>query len=248
MTIKALKSNINSKHKQYDYDWEVYFQSANRDFASTLVLWYAGFANNTATWLMMHTIEKYLKCYLIYTKQNSNCQVKKFNHNLAKLTQEFKKTCNARFSDDIINQKLDIFLDDLDTIKDNVRYGETSIYTSGEGLYLFIIFCSFIRYLMLKRQNYQETFYGLLGLIKIPDYTNGKDSSIGFRIISKMLHLCLEHGMVTNNSGSFANNYFFGIQTHPRNFAYLHNNCAECPICSKKPCNQQTLSSFYRGI
>jgi hypothetical protein len=243
------ESTSHSFPVQRNDEENILFNSANADFASALVLWYTGFENNTATWLMMHTVEKYLKVYLMIRGKSKEELKNGFKHDIIKLKNEFDKINGTSFVDVELNRKIESFVAQLSKIKDDVRYGEANVFTSGEGLFLFVVLCSDLRYLILGKTEYSKhQAYGLMGLVNIPDHTAGQDISVGYRIVMKVLHLCLEHGISTDISGAFVPYMSFGLKSYPRNFAYLTHDNTKCPICSKSTYTYDELSHFYRDL
>ncbi|MCK5535531.1 MAG: hypothetical protein KAI79_01825 [Bacteroidales bacterium] len=222
--------------------WESLLDTANNDFVSVLVLWYTGVApGSTYAWMLPHTLEKYLKAYLLKSKNITPKELKKLNHNLTKIWEKYKSVSNSTTRKPKLNEAFDEIIKTLDTIKTSIRYTGYLDYSSSSLLYFYIVLCSFIRYLLVGKKEYRESLYGLNGFQFYPT----KDE-YAKKIVYKILHITLEHAGAVTNMG-FVNQMSLD-ELSISNTAILQKD-EECPICQgKSPASQKAMMTYYRNI
>ena len=162
MTIKYGGRNTQLK----DETWEILLASANNDFISVLILWYSGvIPKSTYGWMLPHTLEKYLKSYLLKNNVPKK-EIKDLRHSLADIWQRYKNISNTSTSKPKLNEAFDQIIQDLSTMDNaNFRYSGCVDYSSDQLLYFYIVLSSFIRYLLIGKIKYRLTLY--LSLIHI---------------------------------------------------------------------------------
>lgn len=233
-----------------DETWESLLLTADNDFISVLVLWYSGIGiGSTYAWMLPHTIEKYLKSYLLKFNFITNPELKKFGkngHSLDELWGKYKLVSSCTTSKPNLNQGFEDLIVDLSTITTKLRYSGYIEFSSDKLLYFFIVLSSLIRYLIIGKQKYRETLYGLEE--DYFDLMNYQPMSYGYgkMIVHKMLHLTLEHGCSFTNMGSINSWDFEGLSiSNTAKFEVMKN----CPICEKqRNIDQLKLIKFYRDI
>ena len=180
--------------------------TANQDFISVLILWYAGImVGSTYAWMFPHTLEKYLKAYLLTAGIVDNKSMRtvagKDGHDIELLWAKWKEVSGTSTSKPLLNTAFDELVSDLATIKTKMRYAGFIEYSSPSMLYYYIVLCSFLRYLILGKEKYRASFYGLNDSYFL--LMNHHPMSIGYGklIVQKMLHLTLEHAGAFTNMG-----------------------------------------------
>jgi DNA-directed RNA polymerase subunit L len=185
--------------------WETLLNAANNDFVSVLVLWYVGIVPaSTYAWMFPHTLEKYLKAYLLRTKSVTSAQLKSFGksgHSLRDIWEKYKSICTSTTTKPKLNAAFDDIIADLDTISTQVRYSGHLDLSSDGLLYFYIVLCSLLRYLLIGKQEYRSSLYGLKGCYFLPMNHSPVMAGYGETIVTKMLHLSLEHGASFTNMG-----------------------------------------------
>lgn len=104
------------KKQPFPSTWEQLLLLADGDFVSFILLSHAGKTESTALWLAAHSIEKYLKSWLL--KNDSSFDPRRFNHRLVDLWEAARE----RFSDNRIFQasRFDAFIRELNLDNDMV--------------------------------------------------------------------------------------------------------------------------------
>lgn len=229
--------------------WEGLLMAANLDFVSVLVLRYTGVApGSTYCWMLAHSLEKYLKSYLLkcgHTKPSDLRKYGKNGHGIDELWREFKSKCNTTTSKPDLNSAFDKIIEDISTITVQMRYGQFLSQSSDSLLYFYTCLCSFLRYLIIGKQKYRSTLYGLDDAHFLP--MNYSPMSYGYSriIVEKMLHIIHEHAGTFTNLG-FVNQMSFR-ELSISNTAIMQT-LPDCPICKKLPTDQISMILFYREL
>ncbi len=207
---------------------------ADIDFISILVLWDAGVQpGSTYGWLFAHSIEKYLKAYLLKQDKDIND-----GHKINNLWEKFKKINTEITGKPEFNKQLDVLIERLTPYSHpKFRYSQYIEFLDDKLSYSYIVFCSLIRYLIIGKKNYRENFYGLKH--RMPVYK--KES------IEKMLHLSLEHGVGFTFLG-FMNTMNFKELSISNTSLLKKGKRKDCPFCNKKSISQKEALKFYRNI
>jgi len=229
--------------------WESLLFTANVDFVSALNLWYNGIApGSTYIWMLPHSLEKYLKSYLV---KHGKCNVEdlrklgKSGHELKVIWDEFKQHCPCKTAKTKLNQAFDDIIDDLDSITPRLRYSGCIGFSSDQLLYFYIVLSSYIRYLLVGKVAYRKSLYGLDEGCFLPMNNVPMMEGYGKTIIRKMLHISLEHAGMFTNLG-FVNNVDFK-ELSISNTAILEKH-PDCPICGNGNVDQVSLIKYYRGL
>ncbi|MCK5678338.1 MAG: hypothetical protein KAH72_07690 [Flavobacteriaceae bacterium] len=222
--------------------WESLLDTANNDFVSVLVLWYTGVApGSTYAWMLPHTLEKYLKAYLLQSTIITPKRLRKLGHNLTKIWEETKIKSKISTRKPKLNKAFDDIIKSLDTIKIDIRYTGYLDFTSSNLLYFYIVLCSTIRYLLIGKKEYRKSLYGLNGFQFYPT----KDE-YAKNIVHKILHITLEHAGAVTNMG-FINQMSLDELSISNTAIFKKDN--ECPICqSNSPVSQKNMMKYYRNI
>ena len=230
--------------------FESLVHSANKDFIGFLVLWYCGIIGETATWISMHTIEKYLKSYLL--KNNPALDVEKYKHNITKLWKKYKEI-NPE-SEILRFSQVDDFVNDIATIDMDVRYGQCDLCSAPQYLYQFVILGSYLRYEILGKEKYESFYYGLSNL-GIPMLYIENQQSIAERIVKKIMHIVLEHGLSITNSGNFVDNKKVMKLDFPPKIIAKKIAEAGCLVCdslakgqNRVQFDQRIFTEYYRNL
>lgn len=244
MKYGGLKSEIK------DQTWESLLLTANNDFVNVLILWYSGSAiGSTYAWMFSHTLEKYLKSYLLKSGLRTPKDIRKYKesgHDLKEIWLDYKSLANTTTSKLKLNEAFDQIIDDISTIKTKLRYSGFIEYSSDSFLYFYIVLCSFLRYLIVGKSKYRSTFYGLEDIHFLPMNNSPMSDGYGKIIVSKMLHLCLEHACSFTNLG-FVNS--MGIKDYSISNTAIFRKDPNCPICDQKlNIDTLTLVKYYRDI
>jgi len=228
---------------------ESLLSTANIDFVSVLVLWYTGVApGSTYAWMLPHTLEKYLKAYLLKYNHVTNQELRKFGgtgHSLKKIWAKYKEVATSTTSKPKLNESFDQLVDDLDTISPNVRYTGYLDFSSCSLLYFYIVLCSLLRHLLIGKAAYRSSLYGLDGFVFLPMANMGDETAYAETIVSKVLHITLEHAGAFTNMG-FVNQMDFS-ELSISNTAILQQD-PNCPICKGIVTDQATMIKYYRNI
>lgn len=143
--------------------WESLLTTANNDFVSVLILWYTGVApGGTYIWMLPHTLEKYLKAYLLKFNFIDRKELTKFGqngHGLKDVWIKYKENSNTTTTKPEINIAFEEIINDLSTIETKIRYTGFIHLSSDWLLYFYIVLCSFLRYLIIWKNKYRTTFY-----------------------------------------------------------------------------------------
>ena len=231
--------------------WESLLWTADNDFISVLILWYSGtLIGSTYAWMLPHTLEKYLKSYMVNSgKRTIKEFAKKYKesgHDLNEIWTDYKSITNATTSKEKLNIAFDQIINDLATIKTKLRYSGFIEYSSDSLIYFYIVLCSYLRYLIIGNTKYRSTLYGLDDMHFLP--MNYAPMSQGYSklIVRKMLHLSLEHGFTFTNMG-FVNSMTFDEYSISNTAIFEKIN--DCPVCNhSKKLDQVNLIKFYRDI
>jgi len=238
---------INSEIR--DETWESLLQTANNDFVSVLILWYAGVApGSTYAWMFPHTLEKYLKCFLLKTGSVQAAELRKFGksgHELKKIWEKYKSVSSTKTSKPKLNKAFDEIVDDLDTITPKLRYSGYINFSSDKMLYFYIVLCCFLRYLIIGKQQYRSSLYGLNDHLFFLMNYHPMSHGYGKQIVNKMLHIALEHAGCFTNMG-FVNQMNFK-ELSISNTA-IFQKLPDCPICNGTSIDQLSFIKFYRSI
>ncbi len=230
--------------------WESLLVTANNDFISVLILWYTGVSlGSTYAWMLPHTLEKYLKSYLLKFGYVNNNELKKFGnsgHALKEIWEKYKSITNSTTCKPKLNEAFDHIIDDLSTIDTNLRYSGFVDSSSDSLLYFYITLCSLLRYLIIGKTTYRSTFYGLNNIPLTPMNYVPMSKSYAEIIVHKMLHLSLEHGLAFTNMGSINQMEFNELSIS--NTAKMEI-ISDCPICNRdSDLSHLKLIQFYRNI
>ncbi len=232
-----------------DETWESLLTTANNDFVSVLVLWYSGVGlGSTYAWMLPHTLEKYLKAYLLKSGSITNADLRKFGktgHGLKEIWEKYKSISTSTTTKPKLNQSFDEIIDDLDTITPKLRYSGFISFSSDSLLYFYIVLCCLLRYLIVGKTKYRSSFYGLGDHYFLPMNYHPMSDAYGKIIVHKMLHLTLEHAGCFTNMG-FVNQMDFD-ELSISNTA-IFEKLPDCPICNRSKIDQLTLIKFYRDI
>jgi hypothetical protein len=230
--------------------WESLLTTADNDFVSVLILWYAGIApGSTYAWMLPHTVEKYLKAYLLKLEVIKSSDLKHFGkdgHALIEIWNKYKTIATTTTSKPKLNNAFDELINDLSTIKPGLRYSGFVEYSSDTLLYFYIVLCSLLRYLNVGKQKYRSTFYGLNDVHFL--LMNYHPMSLGYGriIVKKMLHLSLEHGCAFTNMGSVNS---MGLDEYSITNIAIFEKLPDCPICNESSnIDQPTMVKFYRAV
>jgi hypothetical protein len=230
--------------------WESLLLSSNSDFISVLLLWYNGiFPCSTYAWMFSHSIEKYLKSYLLknnfITHKELN-RIGKNGHGIIEIWDKFKCSTSTTTSKPKLNIAFDELIIELATIEPRIRYTGPIEYSSENLLYFYIVLCSYIRYLIIGKEKYRSSFYGLENYYFLHMNYNPMSIGYGKQIIEKMLHLSLEHASAFTNMG-FIN--ALPIDEYSISNTALFFKDQDCPICNNnKKINQEIVIKYYRDI
>jgi hypothetical protein len=238
------------KNKLNLVTWESLLTTANNDFISVLILWYSGVGiGSTYAWMLPHTLEKYLKSYLLISGNSAVQDIKKFGeggHSLEQIWNKYKTISTSTTSKPKLNQAFDEIIKDLSTIKTQLRYTGFVDYSSDSLLYFYIVLCSLLRYLIIGKTKYRSTFYGLNDSHFLLMNYDPMSQGYGKKIVNKMLHLSLEHACSFTNMGSINQMPFSDYSIS--NTAILQKD-TDCPLCNGSPeLNYLDIIKFYRDI
>lgn len=230
--------------------WESLLNTANNDFVSVIVLWYTGVApGSTYAWMFPHTLEKYLKAYLLKTKSVTEKELKKFGksgHGLQAIWDKYKEVSNCTTRKPKLNVAFDEIVRDLDTINPSLRYTGYIDFSSCSMLYFYIVLCSLVRYLLIGKTKYRDSLYGLTGFHFLPMAHETASDGYAKTIVRKVLHITLEHAGAFTNMG-FVNQMDFN-ELSISNTAIMQRD-DECPICKGViPLDQPKIIKYYRNI
>ena len=198
--------------------------------------------------MLPHTLEKYLKAYLLKDDHITTEELRKFGqsgHSLSDIWAKYKEVSNTTTSKPKLNEAFDELISDLNTIKPNLRYTGYLDYTSCSMLYFFIVLCSLLRYLLIGKKPYRESLYGLEGFVFLSMAHPNGPNAYAKTIVSKVLHVTLEHAGAFTNMG-FVNQMFFN-ELSISNTAILQRDPA-CPICNGDTTSQANMVLYYRDI
>lgn len=239
---------LNSKSKQET--WESLLLTANNDFISVLILWYSGVApGSTYAWMLPHTLEKYLKAFLLKSGNVTNAELRKFGktgHGLTELWTKYKSISNSTTSKPKLNLAFDELIADFTSIDTGIRYSGFVEYSSEKLLYFYIVLCSLLRYLIVGETIYRTTFYGIDDIHFMPMNYSPMSQGYGKQIVQKMLHLSLEHGAAFTNLGSINQMTF---EEYSISNTAIFEKITDCPICNKlENIDHLTLIKYYRDI
>ncbi len=229
--------------------WESLLNTADHDFISALVLWYGGISpGSTYAWMLPHAIEKYLKSYLLKYHHVKKQDLKKFGkngHELKDIWSKYKSVTVTTTSKPKLNAVFDEIINDLDTIKPGLRYSGYIEFSSDKLLYYFIVLSCLLRYLIIGKEKYRSTLYGLDDQHFLPMNHNPMREGYGKTIIHKMLHISLEHAGSFTNMG-FVNQMDFN-ELSISNTA-IFDKLSNCPICNNSSTDTLSMIDFYRTL
>jgi len=224
--------------------------TANNDFVCVLILWYSGvMIGSTYAWMLPHTLEKYLKSYLlkvgVVDKKTLRSVAGKDGHDIEMLWTKWKEVSGISTAKPKLNAAFDEIVAEMATIKTQMRYSGYIEYSSQSLLYYYIVLCSFIRYCIIGKKAYRESLYGLDESRFL--LMNYHPMSHGYAriIVQKMLHLALEHAYAFTNMG-FVNSMNFDEESISN--TAIFQKLSDCPICNKSPQELLTMINFYRDI
>ncbi|HNY25504.1 MAG TPA: hypothetical protein PKJ33_03085 [Alphaproteobacteria bacterium] len=240
-----------------EQSWQSLLDNANNDFINILLLWYCGInMQSTYIWMFAHSIEKYLKSFLSKPSPFTNkplmsdkelIKISENGHSIKDLWKKYKEfTSNSTLTKPELNKAFDDIIEDISSIKIGVRYSYASGYSSDTFLYFYVVLCSFLRYRIIGKQKYRSSLYGLDDIQHFyPMNYNPMSEGYGKIIITKMLHIILEHAGCFTNMGSVNSVDFEKLSIS--NTA-MFGKLKDCPICNKEPIDHEKLIRFYRDI
>lgn len=235
--------------KLNDESWESLLSTANNDFVSVLVLWYTGITPaSTYAWMLPHTLEKYLKSFLLKNKYLTNSELRNFGksgHGLKEIWGKFRSVCSTTTSKPKLNDSFDKIIDDLDSIVPKLRYSGSLDLSSDRLLYFYVTLSSFIRYLLIGKQKYRSSMYGLDGENFLPMNFDPMSLGYGEIIVRKMLHISLEHAGALTNLG-FVNQMPFDDFSISN--TAIFEKMEDCPICNGGDVSALSMVKFYRKL
>lgn len=245
-----MKYGGNNNANRAETTWESLLVTANNDFVSVLVLWYTGVApGSTYAWMFPHTLEKYLKAYLLKTKSVTEHELKQFGksgHGLQEIWDKYKEISNSTTLKPKLNDAFDEIVKNLDTINPSLRYTGYLDYSSCSMFYFYIVLCSLIRYRLIGKSKYRDSLYGLTGFHFIQMAHQTPSCGYAKTIVRKVLHITLEHAGAFTNMGSV--NQMDSNELSISNTAIMQKD-DECPICRGMTLlDQSTMIKYYRNI
>lgn len=244
MERKIYFGGVERKYKEET--WVNFYKTANSDFICILILWYNNvIPGSTFGWMFSHSLEKYLKCYFLKTGKKNTKEIKKFNHNLPVLWSLFKEDTSYYEFDNNLKPYLDNLISDLSTVKTNLRYDGIFDRSSGRLLYYFVLICNFIRFKIVGKTEYVNSFYGLDIIDFCPMNYEQTCIPYGEIVVHKMLHLILEHHFLISNMG------FLDLQNEGLQIQELSTkeNFIGCPLCyNDNKVDKSELIRFYRNL
>ncbi|MBN1783754.1 MAG: hypothetical protein JW812_02175 [Alphaproteobacteria bacterium] len=236
--------------------WQSLLSNANSDFISMLLLWYSGInMRSTYFWMFSHTIEKYLKSYLlkphplhketlISTKELKSIREK--GHSIGDLWNKYKEaTRNTSTTKPKLNEAFDQIIKDISTIKTKTRYSSASGSSSDGFLYFYIVLCSLLRHRIIGKTEYRKSLYGLEDSCFYPMIYSPTSEGYGKIIVKKMLHVILEHAGSFTNLGSVNN---MNLEEYSISNTAIGEKLKDCPICKGSSTDKLSMIKFYRDI
>ncbi|RLD56366.1 MAG: hypothetical protein DRJ01_15350 [Bacteroidetes bacterium] len=233
-------------------DWKDLLINADNDFVSVVVLFYTNLIfGSTYAWLLPHTLEKYLKAYLLKANVIQSDDLKKYGHSLKRLWNKYNEISQVKTTKPKLNAEFENLVDELSKISTNTRYNGYFNFASGSAFYYFFVLSSLLRYLIIGKSRYRSSLYGLddinMSLRFMPMMTENNISDSYSKIITqKVLHITLEHGCSFSNLGAINQMDFQNLSIS--NTA-IFESLIDCPLCrGGKIYGQQELVKFYRTI
>lgn len=154
--------------------WEELLISADNDFVSFMFLSCCGIAINTSSWMSIHSLEKYLKSYLLKTKESYD--TKKDQHDLSALWKSFVSASKWKYSSALSSHHLywgeyyDKFINDL-SLKGknaNIRYNIFNFYVN-----MIPFYCLYNEIAYFLRKKIIGDEFDKRGVYGIPDCSFG---------------------------------------------------------------------------
>jgi len=197
--------------------------AANNDAIAFVLLYHLGlYFSSSFIWLPTHSIEKFLKAYLLAHKNYDKNSLKKIGHDLKKLWSQYK----SEYGFDVF-PNIEEYIDEISAITPDVRYGDKSIGLNDNLLSGFVFLLVHFNKFKRGSTNYGSSYYGFWDE-EIPSM-HGLSESYLKGIFKSYLHLIIEHQVTLSPSGI----------CHPHKYeevAFLKQNRthSDCPFCSKK--------------
>ena len=195
-------------------------QAADIDYLAFLSLWELGLIpGSTHIWTAAHCIEKYCKSLLLKVHPDTN--IRSYGHGIKALWDATKPliTQVENYSE------LDEFIQSLDTVGTDVRYGQSMVFTGIHFTAFFTILGAMLRKEIVGTDDYKIN-YGLSPSLFFPRF--GTNETVQELKIKKMLHLVFSHN-ISFSALSIPDQLEQGIQT-----LELENDdkFENCPWCS----------------
>jgi len=218
-------------NRQEDIEtWQDLLFTANNDFTSVLILGYTGIMPvSTHGWMFPHTLEKYLKSYLLKNNIMTNKQLRKSGHSLKFLWKKYTDNTNVSTTKPLLNKGFNELIEELDEIKTNSRYKLPSTVMTDRKIYFYIVLCSFFRYLIIGKIKYRASLYGLENHPFFPMSYMPTNYGYGELIVRKMLHFTLEHAITFTVMGSLNSMPF---DDYSISNTSIFERLDDCPICN----------------
>ena len=166
-------------------------------------------------------------------------------HSLKDIWEKYKEVTTSTTTKPELNDAFDQLVDDLDTITPSLRYTGYLDYSSCSLLYFYIVLCSLLRYLLIGKADYRGSLYGLKDFVFLPMVNIKGTTGYAETIVTKVLHVTLEHAGAFTNMG-FVNQMDFK-KLSISNTAILQKD-PNCPICQGVKTDQATMVNYYREI
>jgi len=223
--------------------WTYLLDSADNDFVNIIILWYSGIiVSSTFSWMFPHSLEKYLKAYLLKIEQDPSIipqnnppteemikEIFKYRHNVKKLWKDFKNKSHTSTNKPKLNEAFEQMIKDVSTIETKQRYQGNIEFTSSSFFYYYIVLSSYIRYLTIGKKKYRESLYGLKELNFIPMIYKETGQGSGKFIVEKVLHLVLEHAVSPTNLGDLIQK---DIREYSISNTAIFSKYNNCPLCN----------------
>ena len=195
--------------------------AANNDAFTFIILYHLGLIqNSTMIWLPVHSIEKYLKAYLLHKPNYTEKILRKKGHNVKELWDLYKKEYG--FENHI---NLEEFINEISEIKPDVRYGDKSVALNDNLLSGFVFFIVHFNRFKRGSINYPQSYYGFYE----NEFSNHNFISGTYlkETIKIYLHLIIEHQIVLSPMGICHFHKYNEI-----NILKQGRKEADCPICN----------------
>jgi len=195
--------------------------AANNDAFSFIILYHLGLIqNSTMIWLPVHSIEKYLKAYLLNKPNHTIKSLKRISHRVNELWDFYKKEYGFEN-----HKNIEEFINEISEIKPNVRYGDKGVVLNDNLLSGFVFLIVHFNRFKRGSINYPKSYYGFFD----EEFSNHNFISQTYlkETIKIYLHLIIEHQVVLSPIGICHFHKYKEVNTLKQG-----RKESDCPICN----------------